>query len=38
MFERMLDGFVEQPGPAPRPQPVQTSPLEVPVTSRYEIH
>lgn len=38
LFERMLDGFVEQPGPDPRPQPVQSSPLEVPVTSRYEIH
>jgi hypothetical protein len=38
MFERLLDGFVEQPGPDPRPQPVQEASLEVPVTSRYEVH
>ncbi len=37
-FERVLDGFAERPGPDPRPQPVQTSPVEVPVTSRYDIH
>jgi hypothetical protein len=37
-FERMLDGFTEQPGPAPRPEPIQVSPLEAPATSRYEVH
>ena len=38
VFERLLDGFVEQVGPDPRPQPVQEAPVEVPVTSRYEVH
>jgi hypothetical protein len=38
VFDRLLDGFVEQPGPDPRPQPVQEASLEVPVTSRYEVH
>jgi hypothetical protein len=37
-FERLLDGFVEQTGPDPRPQPVQKAPVEVPVTSRYDVH
>lgn len=37
-FERLLDGFVEQPGPDPRPQPVQDASVEVPVTSRYDVH
>ena len=37
-FERLLDGFVEQAGPDPRPQPLQDAALEVPVTSRYEVH
>lgn len=38
VFEGLLDGFLEQPGPDPRPQPVQEAPVEVPVTSRYEVH
>jgi hypothetical protein len=37
-FERLLDGFVELPGPDPRPQPIQQTPIEVPVTSRYDVH
>lgn len=37
-FERLLDGFVELPGPEPRPQPIQDTPIEVPVSSRYEVH
>ena len=37
-FERLLDGFEEQPGPDPRPQPTQDVPVEVPVTSRYSVH
>jgi hypothetical protein len=37
-FERLLDGFTERPGPDPRPQPIQSAPVEVPVTSRYDIH
>lgn len=38
VFERLLDGFAEQAGPDPRPQPMQESPVEVPVTSRYDVH
>ena len=38
VFERLLDGFTEQAGPDPRPQPMQESPVEVPVTSRYDVH
>lgn len=37
-FERLLDGFAEQPGPDPRPQPVQDTAIEVPVSSRYDVH
>jgi hypothetical protein len=37
-FERLLDGFAEQAGPDPRPQPVQSTPIEVPVSSRYDVH
>ncbi len=37
-FERLLDGFVEQPGSDPRPQPLQLAPIEAPVTSRYDVH
>jgi hypothetical protein len=37
-FERLLDGFVEQAGADPRPQPLQAASVEVPVTSRYEVH
>jgi hypothetical protein len=37
-FERLLDGFAEQAGPDPRPQPVQSAPVEVPVSSRYDVH
>jgi len=38
IFERMLDGFEEVSGPDPRPIPVQEAPVEVPVTSRYDVH
>lgn len=38
MFERLLDGFAELPGPEPRPQPVQEASLEVPVISRFDVH
>jgi hypothetical protein len=38
VFERVLDGFVEQPGPEPRTQPIQAAPVEVRVTSRYDVH
>ena len=37
-FERILDGFSEVAGPDPRPQPVQVASVEVPVTSRYQVH
>ena len=37
-FERLLDGFVELPGPAPRPQPTQETPIEVAISSRYDVH
>jgi hypothetical protein len=37
-FERLLDGFAEQAGPDPRPQPLQSAPVEVPVSSRYDVH
>lgn len=37
-FERLLDGFTELPGADPRPQPVQETAIEVPVTSRYDVH
>lgn len=37
-FERLLDGFVEQPGPDPRPLPMQDTAIEVPVSSRYDVH
>jgi dihydrofolate reductase len=38
VFEGLLDGFTEQQGPDPRPQPMQVTPLEVPVASRYDVH
>ena len=38
IFDALLDGFVEQPGPEPRTHPIQDSPVEVRVTSRYEVH
>jgi hypothetical protein len=37
-FETLLDGFIERPGPDPRPQPTQETPLEVAITSRYDVH
>jgi hypothetical protein len=37
-FEKLLDGFIERPGPDPRPQPTQETPLEVAITSRYDVH
>ena len=37
-FERLLDGFTEQPGPDPRAQPLQVAPIEAPATSRYDVH
>jgi hypothetical protein len=38
VFEGVLEGFAEQQGPDPRPQPMQVTPLEVPVASRYDVH
>ena len=37
-FEKLLDGFAERPGPDPRPRPTQETPLEVAITSRYDVH
>lgn len=38
IFERLLDGFIEQPGPEPRTEPIQDTPVEVRANSRYEVH
>jgi hypothetical protein len=38
IFERMLDDFVELPGPEPQPPSLIASPVPVRSSSRYEVH